>query len=66
VSKAFTNDDGPSPAEVLRHRPPLPAGVANYVTTRDLQALRDELAALDAVPPGPDHHAIAARRVETP
>lgn len=64
MSKAFTKDDGPSPAEVPRHRPPLPAGVPNYVTTRGLQALRDELAALDPVQQGLDHHAAAPRRAE--
>ena len=64
MSKAFTKDDGPSPAEVRRHRPPLPAGVPNYVTPRGLQALRDELFALGPAPSGPDHHALVARRVE--
>jgi hypothetical protein len=44
MSKAFTKDDGPSPAEVPRRRPPLPEEAPNYVTPRGLQALRDELA----------------------
>jgi transcription elongation factor GreB len=64
VSKAFTKDDGPTAAEVPRHRPPLPVGVPNYVTPRGLRALRDELAALVPIPQGPDHQALAARRAE--
>jgi transcription elongation factor GreB len=64
VSKAFTKDDGPTAAEVQRHRPPLPPGVPNYVTLRGLRTLRDELATLGHVPQGPDHHALAARRTE--
>jgi transcription elongation factor GreB len=63
VSKAFIRDDGPTMAEVPRHRPPLSAGVPNYVTPRGLQALRDELTAM-ALPHGPDDHALAARRAE--
>jgi transcription elongation factor GreB len=51
VSKAFTKDDGPEPAPILRRRAPLPEGTPNYVTHRGLQALRDELAQLDASPP---------------
>jgi transcription elongation factor GreB len=54
VSKAFTKDDGPAPPEVHRHRAPLPAGAPNYVTSRGLLALREELARLDAADPGPD------------
>ena len=48
MSKAFTKDDGPAEAPILRRRAPLPAGVPNYVTPRGLRALRDELVALDA------------------
>jgi transcription elongation factor GreB len=51
VSKAFTRDDGPEAAPVPRRRAPLPAGSPNYVTSRGLAALRDELAQLDAQPP---------------
>jgi transcription elongation factor GreB len=68
VSKAFTKDDGPAEAPILRRRAPLPAGVPNYVTPRGLQALRDELAALDAGAPAgsnaPAVQAHAARRTE--
>lgn len=44
VSKAFTNEDAPGEAIVIRHRPPLPEGTPNYITPRGLQRLRDELA----------------------
>jgi transcription elongation factor GreB len=68
VSKAFTKEEGPAEAPIPRRRAPLPAGVPNYVTARGLQALRDELAALDAAAPsgGPavDAQAHAARRAE--
>jgi transcription elongation factor GreB len=68
VSKAFTKEDGPAEAPILRRRAPLPAGVPNYVTARGLHALRDELAALDAGAPAgaaaPDGQAHAARRTE--
>jgi transcription elongation factor GreB len=68
VSKAFTKDDGPAEAPILRRRAPLPAGVPNYVTPRGLEALRAELAALDAAAPveaaAPDAQAHAARRAE--
>jgi transcription elongation factor GreB len=47
VSKAFTKDDRPDEPLVVRHRPPLPDGVPNYVTPRGLQALRAELAAAE-------------------
>jgi transcription elongation factor GreB len=68
VSKAFTKEDGPAEAPILRRRAPLPAGVPNYVTSRGLQALRDELAALGVGAAGgegaPDVQAHAARRTE--
>ena len=68
MSKAFTKDDGPAEAPIPRRRAPLPAGVPNYVTARGLQALRDELAALDAAAPAGatavDAQARAARRAE--
>ena len=57
MSKAFTKDDGPPPAEVPRRRPPLPS--PNYVTSRGLQALRAELAAL---PPAPREDLNAVER----
>ena len=47
MSKAFTKDDRPDEPLVVRHRPPLPDGVPNYVTPRGLQALRAELAAAE-------------------
>lgn len=50
MSKAFTKEDGPDVAPVRRRRAPLPEGTPNYVTKRGLQALRDELAQLDAAP----------------
>jgi transcription elongation factor GreB len=68
VSKAFTKDDGPAEAPILRRRAPLPAGVPNYVTPAGLQALRDELAALDGAgvpaPTGVESQAHAVRRAE--
>ena len=59
MSKAFTKDDRPDEPVVVRHRPPLPDGVPNYVTQRGLQALRDQLAALEPTAP-----TAAARRSE--
>jgi transcription elongation factor GreB len=50
VSKAFTRDDRPDEPVVVRHRPPLPDGVPNYMTPGGLQALRAELATAE---PGP-------------
>jgi len=44
VSKAFTKEDRPDDPLVVRHRPPLPEGVPNYVTPRGLSLLRAELA----------------------
>jgi transcription elongation factor GreB len=68
VSKAFTKEDGTAEVPILRRRAPLPAGVPNYVTPRGLQALREELAALDAGAPAgataADAQAHAARRTE--
>jgi len=67
VSKAFTKEDGPAEAPILRRRAPLPVGVPNYVTPRGPQALRDELAALDAPADGEATAAAqarAARRLE--
>jgi transcription elongation factor GreB len=64
VSKAFTKDDGPDAAPVLRRRAPLPAGSPNYVTARGLRALRAELERLPAAPPRGDAQAHAAWRAE--
>ncbi len=50
MSKAFTKDDGPEAAPLLRRRAPIPEGTPNYVTPRGLRALRDELDQLDAAP----------------
>ncbi|HXI60540.1 MAG TPA: GreA/GreB family elongation factor [Polyangia bacterium] len=47
MSKAFTKDDRPDEPLVVRHRPPLPDGVPNYVTRRGLQAMRAEVAAAE-------------------
>ena len=66
MSKAFTKDDGPDAAPILRRRAPLPAGTPNYVTARGLRALRDELARV-ATRPSPaveDAQAHAAWRAE--
>jgi transcription elongation factor GreB len=46
VSKAFTKDDDQDAPPLVPRRPPLPAGVPNYVTPRGLKALRAELAEL--------------------
>jgi transcription elongation factor GreB len=46
VSKAFTKDDAADEPLVVPSRPPLPAGVSNYVTARGLATLRAELARL--------------------
>jgi len=48
MSRAFVKDDGPEDQPLVPPRVPLPAGVANYVTPRGLQLLRDELAELEA------------------
>jgi transcription elongation factor GreB len=63
VSKAFTKDDVPDAPPVARHRAPLPTGVANYVTPRGLEALRNERARLDGAP-ATDARARAAWRAE--
>jgi transcription elongation factor GreB len=52
VSKAFTKDDDNDVAPVPRRRAPIPEGTPNYVTSRGLRILRDELAQLGAVPSG--------------
>jgi transcription elongation factor GreB len=62
VSKAFTKDDAAPEPPVSRRRPPIPAGVPNYVTERGLRALRDELAEMDAAAHRPE--GFAARRAE--
>ena len=65
MSKAFTKDDAPDAAPVLRRRAPIPEGTPNYVTSRGLRALRSELAHLVAVPSGAEgHEAHAAWRSE--
>ena len=67
MSKAFTKDDGPTPAEVPRHRPPLPSGLPNYVTPSGLAALREELARIEAEPGkhGPTWRAELEERIAT-
>lgn len=46
MSKAFTKDDDAGDAPlVLSRRAPLPAGAPNYVTSRGLSLLQEELAA---------------------
>ena len=63
MSKAFTKDDVPDAPPLGRHRAPLPAGVANYVTPRGLDALRQELTELDGTP-ATDARTRAAWRAE--
>lgn len=48
MSKAFTKDDGADDAPLVPSRPPLAAGVPNYVTPAGLAALRSELHRLEA------------------
>lgn len=49
MSRAFVSDDAlENSVAVVPPRAPLPDGVANYVTPRGLQLLRDEQAALEA------------------
>lgn len=62
MSKAFTKDDAPPEPPVSRRRPPIPAGVPNYVTERGLRALRDELTEMDAAAARPEGS--ASRRAE--
>ena len=47
MSKAFTKEDSTPDAVVVPARPPLPAGVPNYVTPRGLELLEAERRALD-------------------
>ncbi len=46
MSKAFTDEEAADLPVVVPERAPLPDGVANYVTARGLERLRDELAGL--------------------
>jgi transcription elongation factor GreB len=50
VSKAFTSEETPDLPEVTAARRPIPEGVANYVTPRGLQLLRDEHTRLMGAP----------------
>jgi transcription elongation factor GreB len=47
MSKAFTSEETADDPLVVAPRPPLPAGVPNYVTARGLALLRAELEALE-------------------
>jgi len=47
MSKAFTSEETADDPLVVAPRPPLPAGVSNYVTARGLALLRAELEALE-------------------
>lgn len=47
MSKAFTSEETADEPPVVAPRPPLPAGVPNYVTGRGLGLLREELADLE-------------------
>lgn len=42
MSKAFTKDDAEPDALLVPPRPPLPAGIPNYVTPRGLELLQNE------------------------
>ncbi len=48
MSKAFTDEEAGEDAPLVPARAPLPPGVPNYVTTRGLALLREEVAALHA------------------
>ena len=48
MSRAFVKEGAPEVPLVVPPRPPLPAGVPNYVTPAGLEALRHEKAALEA------------------
>ena len=48
MSRAFVKEGAPEAPLVIPPRPPLPAGVPNYVTPEGLAALRAEKADLDA------------------
>ena len=48
MSRAFVKEGAPEVPLVIPPRPPLPAGVPNYVTPAGLAALRVEKAALEA------------------
>jgi transcription elongation factor GreB len=47
MSKAFTSEETADDPLVVAPRPPLPAGVPNYVTRRGLARLREELELLE-------------------
>jgi transcription elongation factor GreB len=47
MSKAFTSEETPDDPVVVRARAPLPPGVPNYVTSRGLGLLREEMEALE-------------------
>jgi transcription elongation factor GreB len=46
VSKPFTKDDASDASLIIAARPPLPDGVTNYVTSRGLALLKEELSRL--------------------
>lgn len=48
MSRAFVKEGAPETPVVIPPRPPLPAGVPNYVTPRGLAALRAEKADLES------------------
>ena len=48
MSRAFVKEGAPEGPVVIPPRPPLPAGVANYVTPEGLAALRAEKAEIEA------------------
>jgi transcription elongation factor GreB len=47
MSKAFTSEETATDPILVRSRPPLPAGVPNYVTRRGLEKLREEVIRLE-------------------
>jgi len=66
VSKAFTDEEAAPPPRVVPARPPLPAGVPNYVTPRGLARLHAELDALRAerAEEASERAALAQRRAQ--
>ena len=62
MSKAFTSEETADAPAIVVPRAPLPDGVPNYVTSRGLARLRDELAQLRGQ--GFEPAALAQRRAE--
>jgi transcription elongation factor GreB len=63
MSKAFTKEDSAPDTVVVPPRPPLPAGVPNYVTPRGLELLRAERRALELARNAIEQQTDESRRV---